>query len=214
MIGNVSLNFSDLVIIRERVEIGVRSGKIAQVAATTNTNKPPIVTYKRKEGETNTIISTPTLPNYTHIPNYQPYFTYNPQIAIISQPSYQQPYQPKMAFRPPRLQVSTSQMNLLGVPQPSMDNTQKKKNNQIRTLPQSPLPHLIQNSLVIPTSLKPIQSPYPKNFDSNAKCDDHTSAISHTTERRLVSFKENGLNVGNNLLPSYKGTSINVVEGD
>ncbi|RDX71059.1 hypothetical protein CR513_49631, partial [Mucuna pruriens] len=40
MIGNVSSNSLDLVIIGERDKIRVKSGNIAQVETTTNTNKP------------------------------------------------------------------------------------------------------------------------------------------------------------------------------
>ncbi|RDY06932.1 hypothetical protein CR513_09005, partial [Mucuna pruriens] len=90
------------------------------------------------------------------------------------------------------------------------------------------LPHLIQNSLVVPIPLKPIQPPYPKNYNPNAKCDYHADTIGHTTEKcwglkykvqdlmdmGLLSFKENGPNVKNNLLLGHEVTSINVIEGD
>ncbi|RDX70267.1 hypothetical protein CR513_50512, partial [Mucuna pruriens] len=41
MIGNVLSNFSNLVTIEKKVEMGVRSGRIAQRATTTNANKLP-----------------------------------------------------------------------------------------------------------------------------------------------------------------------------
>ncbi|RDX68803.1 hypothetical protein CR513_52167, partial [Mucuna pruriens] len=71
MIGNISSNFSDLVIIGERVKMGARSGKTVQEIAATNTNKPFIATNKRKEGETD---ATSPLPK-NHI---QPRYTYHP----------------------------------------------------------------------------------------------------------------------------------------
>ncbi|RDX98473.1 hypothetical protein CR513_18593, partial [Mucuna pruriens] len=203
MIGNVSSNFSNLVIIGERVEMGMRNGKIAQVETTTNTNKSPITAYKGKMGETNAIIpvSNPLKINFsTTIPTTLP--TTN-GLLITTTTSFTHP---------------TSQTSPLGVPQP--------RNSQTRTFTPIPmtytklLPHLIQNSLVIPTSLKLVQPPYPKNYDSNAKSDYYAGAIGHTTERclglkykvlylmdtRLLSFKENGLNVRNNLFPSHEGT--------
>ncbi|RDY07919.1 hypothetical protein CR513_07906, partial [Mucuna pruriens] len=127
MIGNVSPNFSNLVIIRERVEMGMRSGRIALRIATTNANKHLRSTNKRKEGETNTIASTPNLPNQNHITYYQPQSTYHPQVTTISQSTYHQSSQPRMTFQPPLLQ--------------------------------------------------PLQPPYPKNYDLNAKCDYHASTI-------------------------------------
>ncbi|RDY00459.1 hypothetical protein CR513_16358, partial [Mucuna pruriens] len=60
------------------------------------------------------------------------------------------------------------------------------------------LTHLIQNSLVVHFTLKPLQPPYPKNYDSNAKCDYPVGTIGHTTKRCW------GL--------KHKGTSMNVIE--
>jgi len=42
---------------------------------------------------------------------------------------------------------------------------------------------LMLNSLIAISPMKPIQPPYPKNYDANAKCDYHGGAISHSTER-------------------------------
>ncbi|RDY06829.1 hypothetical protein CR513_09131, partial [Mucuna pruriens] len=100
MIGNISSNFSNLDTIGERVEMGVRSGRIAQGVATTNANKPPISINKRKEGEINVITSTLNLPNQNHIPYYQPQYAYHPQVKAISHPTYQRPSQTRMIFQP------------------------------------------------------------------------------------------------------------------
>lgn len=61
MIGSVSSSFSDLVVIGERVEMGMRSGKIAHnLTVITNTKKEPIGVGKKKEGEAHAVTSTPT----------------------------------------------------------------------------------------------------------------------------------------------------------
>ncbi|RDX68833.1 hypothetical protein CR513_52136, partial [Mucuna pruriens] len=52
MVGMVSSNFSDLVVIGERIEVGMRKGKIMPKAATSHTNK-------EIEEETNLTTSTP-----------------------------------------------------------------------------------------------------------------------------------------------------------
>lgn len=55
MVGNVSLGFSDLVIVGIRIEQGMKNGKIIIVVGTSNNNakKVPIGFQKMKEGETN-----------------------------------------------------------------------------------------------------------------------------------------------------------------
>ena len=53
MIGSVSSNFSDIVVIGERVESGMRSGKIADNSAAANVKRPFM--GKKKEGETHAV---------------------------------------------------------------------------------------------------------------------------------------------------------------
>ena len=55
MVGVVSSNFSDVVIIRERIESGLRNGKIAKNLIGMNIMKKPPMSRK-KEGETNALI--------------------------------------------------------------------------------------------------------------------------------------------------------------
>uniref|UniRef100_A0A151UE96 Retrotransposon gag domain-containing protein n=1 Tax=Cajanus cajan TaxID=3821 RepID=A0A151UE96_CAJCA len=43
-------------------------------------------------------------------------------------------------------------------------------------------PLLLQNSLVVPCSMKPIEPPYPRGYDVNAKYDYHAGAIGHSLE--------------------------------
>ncbi|RDX99610.1 hypothetical protein CR513_17305, partial [Mucuna pruriens] len=89
------------------------------------------------------------------------------------------------------------------------------------------LPHLIRNSLVTTIPLKPIQPPYLKSYDPNAKCEYHAGVVGHVTAKcwglkhkvqdlidmGWLSFKENNLNVDNNPLLEHHGSSINVVMG-
>jgi len=88
------------------------------------------------------------------------------------------------------------------------------------------LPHLLQNSLVVPSPLKPAEPPYPRGCDQSAKCDYHAGAVGHTTEnchalkykvQRLIdakwlNFKMNEPNIGTNPLPSHGWPSINDVD--
>ena len=59
MIGSVSTNFSDMVIVGERVEGGMRNGKIANNFTGTNSVKKPYTNFtKKKEGETNVVMAS------------------------------------------------------------------------------------------------------------------------------------------------------------
>jgi len=74
------------------------------------------------------------------------------------------------------------------------------------------LPNLISNGLVVVCPLKPLQPLYPKGYDANVKCDYHSGAVGHSTERCLsfkykvqslldvgwLSFQEDRLTVENN----------------
>ncbi|RDX71177.1 hypothetical protein CR513_49506, partial [Mucuna pruriens] len=82
------------------------------------------------------------------------------------------------------------------------------------------LPHLICNSLVTIVPLKPIQSPYSKSYDPNAKCEYHAGAMGHATEIQdlidmgWLSFKKNSLNIDNNPLLEHNSSSINAITGE
>ena len=90
------------------------------------------------------------------------------------------------------------------------------------------LPHLLQNSMVAPCPMKPLEPPYPRWYDPNAKCDYHAGAIGHSTENyralkfkvqelinaKWLNFKEDAPNVGSNPLPGHGGPSVGVIEED
>ncbi|RDY13629.1 hypothetical protein CR513_01416, partial [Mucuna pruriens] len=52
MVGNVASNFSDLVLIRERIEAGMRTWRIALEAATSHTNEPRDMEEEEEEEAT------------------------------------------------------------------------------------------------------------------------------------------------------------------
>jgi len=87
------------------------------------------------------------------------------------------------------------------------------------------LPTLLHNSLVIILPMKPVQQPYPKNYDANAKCDYHDGAIDNSTERCFalkhkvqalidagqISFQEDKPNVEVNPLAGHASSSANAI---
>ncbi|XP_058726114.1 uncharacterized protein LOC131597431 [Vicia villosa] len=56
MVGSVSSGFSDLVVIGERIENGIKNGKIQGTLSSPYSKKPSSSFSKKKEGETNTVI--------------------------------------------------------------------------------------------------------------------------------------------------------------
>jgi len=88
------------------------------------------------------------------------------------------------------------------------------------------LPDLLRNALVAICPMKPLQPPYPKNFDINAKCDYNGGAIGHSTERCLsfkhkvqalidsgwLKFQEDKPNIEANPLSRHGNASINVID--
>jgi len=107
MIRSVSSNFSDIVIIGERVESGMRTGKITfGLGGTTSVKKPLTIPSKKKERETYAVSfdqrgynqgkpnNSPTNNQYPFQIPYMPY----PYVAATSQIPHSQPYSPIVLF--------------------------------------------------------------------------------------------------------------------
>jgi hypothetical protein len=179
MIGSVSSSFADMVVIGERIEEGLKSGKIK---GTSNNDQ------KKREGETNAVVVGSSQAPSTQIS----YFQY-PYVAALAQGKH-----PQQAYHmPPPQHESRSR------PQ----NNSEKKNIHFDPVPMpygQILPYLIQKGLVEPKPLPPKVPPYPLYFDINAKCEYHAGSPGHTIEnckgfkykvqelidRKLLSFKE------------------------
>ncbi|GAU40821.1 hypothetical protein TSUD_398050, partial [Trifolium subterraneum] len=228
MIGSISSNFADLVTIGERVEEGIKNGKIqgvtsAQAGAKKFFGGPP----KKKEGETNAILIGPS----ERPPVQLPYLQY-PYVAAIAQGQYQQPAYP---MRPPQHplvvppQGQPQQNRYQPRNQPEPRNNYEKKAARFDHVPipyGQILPYLLQKGLVELKSLPPMVPPYPPYYDANAKCDYHAGSPGHNIEnckafkykvqelldRKLISFKEEGPNVKTNPLPGHASSSVNAIE--
>ncbi|RDX79703.1 hypothetical protein CR513_39844, partial [Mucuna pruriens] len=44
-------------------------------------------------------------------------------------------------------------------------------------------PQLLQKRMIIVVPMKPMEPPYSRSYDPNAKCDYHARAVGHSTER-------------------------------
>ncbi|XP_057453231.1 uncharacterized protein LOC130745105 [Lotus japonicus] len=222
MVGSVSSNFADMVTVGERVESGMRTGRIAQASGgIPSTRKPTYNGGRKKEGEAHVVgfagqdrqannvhYSPRAQPQYQTVANIPPSTTQAPPSA---------PAHPRQNFRPN---------------QGSWSNTNQRSGERRRFDPMPKtyselLPHLISNSLVVPTPLRPVEPPYPKWYDPNAKCDYHAGAIGHSTEncwplkhkvqalidaKWLTFTEEADPNIKKNPLPNHGEQSTNAIE--
>jgi len=79
MLGSISSSFADIIVIRDIIEFGLKSGKIAHgPVATTNTKKPEF-NYESKEGE---VEATTTLRSRVS-PHYKQKYS-----LLVEKPSY------------------------------------------------------------------------------------------------------------------------------
>ena len=93
MVGSISSGFADLVTIGERIEQGLKNGKIVNTAGSSNNNakKFPGIFQKKKEGETNAISGSQTpQPYQPAVAQQPPFMSYYPY-SYVAAAQYQQP---------------------------------------------------------------------------------------------------------------------------
>ena len=187
MICNVSSNFADIVIIEERIEAGIKSGKIAQDPSTVvNINEFGSHSGANKEGKTHQNSTT----QFSSVANLSPIF-------------YLPPYQPRIFPHPKQNWKPKSK------PTQKLDqvSSQKALNLDKRFVKFTPipmtytklLPNLLHNTLVTVCPIKPVQPPSSKHYDADARCDYHGRDVGHSTEQcmtlkyKVQSLIESGL---------------------
>ena len=156
MIGNwnISSNFVDIIIIGERIESGIKNGKIAYgPPAAANTKKPGFNQSKKKEVEVHAAFAWD---NHTPV-NYQIQPVSNnqlqPQKAIASQCTNTRRERKFIHFTP--IPMTYTEL----------------------------LPMLFCKSFVAICPMKPQQPPFSTSYDPNATCDYHGGVKGHSTER-------------------------------
>ena len=111
MIGNSSKDFSDVILVGEMIEAGVKQGKI-------ETSEAKKLIPKRKEGETHTVSYQRKSynPSYPHQQNYgyQPYNQYGGNAVQVNYQSSSRPVVRFPALPPPAQMVTTQPMGHSG----------------------------------------------------------------------------------------------------
>lgn len=231
MIGSSSTNFADMVTIGERVESGLKSGKIIDTTAQQTTNKRPHRGFtKKKEGEANTVTAR-ARPRYQFPMAPMPFYPY----LYVAATKYQQlpfQYQPQKGNQ----QSTPAQKNLNQ--QYNSDNRGQNRGQNNRgnfgncpqfdkiPVPYAELvPYLIHVGAIVPRELLAASPPSNRHYNANATCSFHTMYVGYSTEdcwtlkkrvqeliyQEILSFSEEKPNVKTNPLPNHSGAAVNAV---
>ncbi|RDX71529.1 hypothetical protein CR513_49111, partial [Mucuna pruriens] len=197
-VGSVASNFADLVIVGERIEVGIKRGRFTNNSA----NPARKLLPERRKGEANAV--TIGSPNTSPI-------TLSPSGIIVS------PNTPSPS----------------GVETASPTNAQDPRTTRLRRV-FTPIPmsytalfhQLLQKQMITTMPLRPLEPPYPRNYNPNAKCEYHEGGPGHTTEncwafkhkvqdlleQGWLKLEANKPNVSTNPLPPHEGASVNALD--
>ncbi|XP_052734034.1 uncharacterized protein LOC108321519 [Vigna angularis] len=210
MVGNVSANFADVVIIGERIEIGVKSGKIAGGPSTMENSKkkPSFNPGKKKEGDVHAALAMPVWRGLN-----------NNKDSTKSQTVISNAWRTGPSANP---NPNAGQGGYPG-------RTQERNFVHFTSIPMTYtelLPHLVKRGLVAICPMIPLQPPYPRGYDADAKCSYHGEGVGHSTERCMafkrkvqalidagwLKFQEDKPSIDTNPLSGHGNASTNAIE--
>ncbi|XP_052728595.1 uncharacterized protein LOC128195360 [Vigna angularis] len=237
MVGNVSANFADVVIIGERIEIGVKSGKIASGPSTMENSKkkPSFNPGKKKEGDVHATLAMPVWRGQAPSHNYRPYLG---QPSYSANAAFAHPIRPQQQQGFYQSQPVTSNAWRNGPsanPNPNAGQggypgrAQERNFVHFTPIPMTYtelLPHLVKRGLVAICPMIPLQPPYPRGYDADAKCSYHGEGVGHSTERCMafkrkvqalidagwLKFQEDKPSIDTNPLSGHSNASTNAIE--
>ncbi|XP_052725976.1 uncharacterized protein LOC128194421 [Vigna angularis] len=227
MIGNVSSNFADIIIIGERIEIGLKSGKI--ISQATTPKKYIFNPGKEKEGGVHATSAIPMWGGHAPTHSYQPSPSYPPYVNNTVSSPQMRPRQPGY-YQPQQANARGTGAGL--GPDQNVGQSANARTNQLKVFTPIPmtytdlLPHLLKKGMAIIRPMKPLQPPYPHNYDPNARCNFHGGSIGHSTEKCMglkfkvqslidagwLKFQEDKPSVEVNPLAEHENTSTNAIE--
>ncbi|RDX99759.1 hypothetical protein CR513_17153, partial [Mucuna pruriens] len=204
VVGNIASNFANLVVVGERIELGIRRRKFSQESNNSGFAMNPA--SEKKKGEANVALvelgkaNAPSNLSQIHVGSRSAATYTNPPPS-----PYVPPYQPRADTR-----AATNS-------RPAQQGTRRPP----RTLAPIPMPYK-QVEII---HLKPLEPPYPRSDNPNARCDYHGGAIGHATKMYwslkhkvqdlldggLLGFQDQEPNVQNNPLPTHKGMVVNTI---
>ncbi|KAA0054570.1 uncharacterized protein E5676_scaffold519G00030 [Cucumis melo var. makuwa] len=153
MVGSASTNFSDVITIGERIEFGVKNGRISDPASEIRR----MMTPKKKEEEIHELSSTQRVVHVSSPTVGQTNYSYSYQNGGKSPFSQETQRNARNSWKQPYFD-----------PIP-MSYTE-------------PLPQLLKSHQVAIVPQEPLQPPYPKWYDPNVKCEYHAGVVGHSIE--------------------------------
>ncbi|CAN1132462.1 hypothetical protein LINPERHAP2_LOCUS7036, partial [Linum perenne] len=215
MLGSIASNFSDLLIIGERIEKGIKHGKIEshESRRTTATKKKDEVhaTFQENNGK-----KWSPLPKSNYTTSY----------VAATMPTVQTPTVKAQSpsVQPTKTQDVTSKNEERGRP------TSFRPRSEIDPIPISYTelyPRLLKNKQVAPAPYQQPSPPFPKWYNPEARCEYHGGAVGHLIENcpafkyrvqdliraGWLKFEEHPdhPNVNKNPLPNHSGNSSNAI---
>ncbi|XP_058729077.1 uncharacterized protein LOC131601309 [Vicia villosa] len=193
MIGSVSSNFTDLVTIGQRLEEGIKNGKVANVAESSGGSKKPYGNFhKKKENETNAVSDDRRGSRRKPQNGDQPY------VAAVA---------------PVQVQVPQSQV---------ANQNQNRGRTTYDPIPMTYTelyPALVQKGLITTRAMPPPRNPPSRGFRPDLHCEFHQGGAGHDLEgcyalkalvqelvrAKMLSFRDMGPNVVTNPLPEQSG---------
>ncbi|XP_050914983.1 uncharacterized protein LOC127129923 [Lathyrus oleraceus] len=215
MISSAASDFAHLVSIGERIEHGLKSGKIQCASNSQSIESESIANSpKEEEVEVNAVWEAPQASHQTSFSLHGQYPT------TQGPPQYQQQTPPQQPYK----WQNTPHQQRQHAPQ-----RPRKPERHIDPLPMpysQLLPYLIKRGLIVPKEIKPVSPPYPPSFNANSRCDFHAGAQGHSTEdckvlkskvqnlldSKMFSLAPRSLQINNTFSPGYGGPSVQTVE--
>ncbi|RDX63518.1 hypothetical protein CR513_58043, partial [Mucuna pruriens] len=208
IVRNMASTFADLVVVGERIELGIRRGKFAQTNNSTSFAKKP--TLEKKKGEANAVLIEPIFPQTkANTASYSTRIQGGSRQCHTSNRANSEQTQTTTNARPIQQGARRSHRVLASIP---MTYTQL-------------FPLLLEQKQIEVVPLKPLEPPYLRSYDPNARCDYHGEAIGHATKRcwslkhkvqdlldtRLLRFEDKGPNIHSNPFPAHGAVTVNTI---
>ncbi|XP_050915609.1 uncharacterized protein LOC127130687 [Lathyrus oleraceus] len=215
LVSSAASDFAHLVTIEDRIEKGLRDGKIPGAMAAPSAPKKYSGGFpKKREGETNAI-------SRSYKGKQQASYG---QVADVVPIPYQQPMQQQQVYQPQHHQHHHQQNTA-----PPRQFKPRPPRRQLDPLPvpySQIFPYLQKEGLLTLRESKPTIFPYPPGYDANAHCEFHMGAPGHTLENcfafqnrvqdlieaKAVSFTPRRPNVNTNPMPTHKDASVSAIE--
>ena len=239
-VGYMPSSFANLVLVGERIEVGLKKGNFDYVSLIgASGRRIETAAAKKKEGDAHTITSRPAWPKPPQTPHgthqyAQHYSSFSARVGgssdiVLAQPSAPTPLQRGAPQAPLPTRPHPTNNAHLGVVSNTTRNFSPRQAQNFTPILMTYgdlLPSLIANQLAVVIPGKIFQSPFPKWYNPSTTCAYHGGTPGHSVEQclawkskvqslieaGLLTFQEDGPNIKTNPLANHGGGAVNVNE--